>query len=101
MAPARYFFDSDFSFARSSLTSAARRELRLACAKAGNTATWAMCPRPTTAYLTNPPLRLDIGHLVPCSAATTSQATCRRNRSREDPLERRRPLNSHEGSLRA
>ena len=31
------------------LTSAVRRELRLAWANAGSTATWAICPRPTTA----------------------------------------------------
>ena len=58
---------------RSSLTSATRRELRLAWANAGSTATCAMWPSPTTAYRT---MRFDVW-----PSATSSSA--RRGRLRE------------------
>ena len=69
---------------QSPLTIATSWELRRACANAGMTATWAMCPRPTTPY------RIVRGVAVTCCPPVQNVAGTRRSRNGSDSHASRR-----------
>ena len=79
MPPIRYFLGQRLQLG--AIVAHKRGDARVAArVNAGNTATWAMCPRPTTAYLTGPLFRLAIRHLNFCSVERRKAHACKQRR---------------------